>query len=195
MQGQGPARGALTTPPGPATASVLVTHSTHRDRREENPGTPDIGREEEEQPPGELVQEQGKEETRGNYSGEVLERLRKKLGEEKNKEDRGIIKLRKKTREMERYLGEGAGGVYPATYMEILVWDKGYRREREGVVLGLERAIDLIELAEEEQGQQVPPPQSSPHPGHPASGGTPQNCQNTEDDEELFAGGEEEVTT
>ena len=59
------------------------------------------------------------------------------------------------------------------------------------MVLGLERAIDLIELVEEEQDQQAPPPQSSPHPGHRASGGTPQNCQNTEDDEELLAGGEE----
>ena len=51
------------------------------------------------------------------------------------------------------------------------------------MVLGLERAIDLIELVEEEQGRQAPPPQ----PGHPASGGTPQ----TEEDEELLADGEE----
>ena len=33
---------------------------------------------------------------------------------------------------MEIYLGEGAGVVYRATYMEILVRDEGYRRERMG---------------------------------------------------------------
>ena len=42
--------------------------------------------------------------------------------------------------------------------MELLLRDEGYHREREGVVLGLEAAIDLVELAEEEQGQQAPPP-------------------------------------
>ena len=93
------------------------------------PHTPREGREE---GPKEPAQEQGKEETCGNYPGEVLKTLSKKLGEEKNKEDRGIIKLWKKAREMEIYLGEGAGVVYRATYMEILVRDEGYRRERMG---------------------------------------------------------------
>ena len=77
---------------------------------------------------------------------------------------------------------------------------EGYRREREGVVLGLEAAIDLVELAEEEQDQQAPTPRSSPHPGRPVSGrtpedqksrGTPQNRQSTEDGEGLLAGHEE----
>ena len=70
--------------------------------------------------------------------------------------------------------------------------DEGYRREREVVALGLEAAINLVELAEEEKVQQAPSPQSSPHPGRPDSrrtpedqkfGGTPQNCQGTEDGE------------
>ena len=39
--------------------------------------------------------------------------------------------------------------------------------EREGVVWGLERAMDLIGMAEEEQGQQAPPPQPSSHLGQP----------------------------
>ena len=43
----------------------------------------------------------------------------------------------------------------------------------------------------DEQDQQVPPPQFSPHPGHPAFRGNPQNCQSTEDGEGLLAGGEE----
>ena len=92
---------------------------------------------------------------------------------------------------MERYLGEGAGGVYRPVYMELLALDEGYSREREGVVLGLERAIDLVELGEEDPDQQVPPPQPSLHPGSPASGGTPQNFQSTEGGEELLAGDEE----
>ena len=66
--------------------------------------------------------------------------------------------------------------------------------------MGLETAIDLVELAEEEQGEHVPPPRSSPHPGCPVSGrtpedqksgGTPQNCQSIKDREGLLAGGEE----
>ena len=59
---------------------------------------------------------------------------------------------------------------------------------------------DLVELAEEEQDQQVSPPQFSPHPGRPGSGKTPedqksretpQNCQSTEDGKGVLAGGEE----
>ena len=61
--------------------------------------------------------------------------------------------------------------------MEMIERDKGYRREREGVVWGLERAMDLIVMAEEEQGQQAPPPQPSYHLGQHAPRGTPQKCQ------------------
>ena len=84
--------------------------------------------------------------------------------------------------------------------MELLVQHKGYRWEREGVVLGLEAAINLMELAEEEQDQQAPTHRSSPHPGRPVSGrtpegqkfgGTPQNRQSTEDGKGLLAGHEE----
>ena len=41
--------------------------------------------------------------------------------------------------------------------------DEGHRREQEGVVWGLERAMALIEMVEEEQGQKAPPPQPSYH--------------------------------
>ena len=63
-QGQGPARGAWTNPPGPATAPIQVPPRTPREGREEDPEEP--------------AQEQGKEETRGNSTGEVLEGLRRK---------------------------------------------------------------------------------------------------------------------
>ena len=43
--------------------------------------------------------------------------------------------------------------------MELLERYKKYCREREGMVLGLERAIDLVEMAEEEPDQQRSHPQ------------------------------------
>ena len=145
------------------------------------------------------AQEQGKEETCGNSTGEVLKGLCRKLEEEKNQEDRPTVKLWKKIREREKSFGEGSVGLDRPIYMELLLQDEGYHREQEGVVLGLEAAIDLVELAEEEQGQQAPPPRSSPHPGCPVSGrtpedqksgGTPQNRQSTEDGKVLLAGSE-----
>ena len=63
---------------------------------------------------------------------------------------------------MKRSLGGGAGGAYRPVYLELLVRDERYRREREGVIIGLERAIDLVELEEEELEQQVPSLQASP---------------------------------
>ena len=49
---------------------------------------------------------------------------------------------------MKRSLGGGAGGAYRPVYMELLARDERYRREREGVVIGIERAIDLLEMEE-----------------------------------------------
>ena len=165
-QGQSPARGGLTThPPGPATDPIQAPPNTLREGREGDPGTTYIEIEEEKQPPGETAQEQGKEEMHGNSAGEVLEGLRRKLEEEKNQEERHTLKLWKKIRERERSFSEGIGGLDWPTYMELLVQHEGYRRERKGVVLGLEAAINLMELAEEEQDQQAPTPQSSPQPG------------------------------
>ena len=137
---------------------------------------------------------------RGNSTGEVHEGLCRKLEEEKNQEDRRTLKLRKKIPEREIAFEEGTGGLDRHIYMGLLMRDEGYRRERDGVVLGLEAAIDLVEQAEEEQGQQAPPPRSSTHPGRPVpgrtpedqkSGGTPQNRQSTEEGKGLLAGHEE----
>ena len=139
--------------------------------------------------PKDTAREKGKEDSSSNYPGGILERLRKKLREEIHKEDRGIIKLRKKIQKREIYFGGGAKVEYRAAHREIILRDEEYRMEREGLVLGLERAIDIIDLVEEEQGRQVPPPQSNPHPEHPASGGFPQDCQKIEEDEEVPADG------
>ena len=67
-------------------------------------------------------------------------------------------------------------------------------------MLGLEAAMDLVELAEEEQDQQAPTHQSGPHPERPVvgstpddrkPGGTPQNCPNAEEAEGLLESSEE----
>ena len=65
-------------------------------------------------------------------------------------------------------------------YTELLVRVEGYHRERERVVVGLEAALDLVELAEEEQDQQAQTPQY-----------TPQDGRSTKEDEGLLAGHEE----
>ena len=110
---------------------------------------------------------------------EALGGVRRKLEEEKDKEVRGVIKLRKKSQDMERSLGGGAGGAYRPVYLELLARDERYRREREGVITGIERAIDLVELEEEELEQQVPSLQASPQPESPAHRKTPHNVQST----------------
>ena len=43
--------------------------------------------------------------------------------------------------------------------MEMLSRDEGRRLELDGVEWGLERALDLIDMPEEEQGHQAPHPQ------------------------------------
>ena len=99
----------------------------------------------------EMLGQEEEEETPGNSTGKALEGLRRKLEEEKNQEERHTLELRKKIQEREKSFSEGSGGVDRPTHMELLVQHEGYRRERKGVVLGLEAAIDLVELAEEEQ--------------------------------------------
>ena len=174
-QGQGPARGMATgSPQGPATATIQVPPSAPREGCEEHPGTTDLDIEEEGQPPGEPGKEQGNEETSGSAS-KAFGRLRRKVEEEKNQEEGHTLELRKKIQEREKSFSEGSRGVDRPTHMELLVQHKGYRWEREGVVLVLEAAINLMELAEEEQDQQAPTPRSSPHPGRPVSRRTPED--------------------
>ena len=120
----------------------------------------------------------------GNSISKVLEGLCRMLKEEKDKEFRGILKMRKKIQNLKKYLDEGSGGAYRQVWRELLERYKKYCTEREGMVLGLERAIDLVEQAEGKQGQQAPPPRSSPHPRvteDQKSIGTPQDRQSTEE--------------
>ena len=141
------ASGGRPHPSGPAIDPIQAPPNTPRGGKEEDPGEP--------------AQEQGKEETRGNSAGEVLEGLRRKLEEERNQEERHTLKLRKTIRERERSFSEGIGGLDRPTYMELMVQHEGYHREREGRVLGLEVAIDIVEKAEEKQEQQTSIPLSA----------------------------------
>ena len=93
---------------------------------------------------------------------EALVGVCRKLEEEKNKEVRELIQLSKKIQDMKKSLAKGAGGVYRPAYRELIRRNEGYHREREGVEIGLERAIDLIEQVEEEPEQQGSPPAHPP---------------------------------
>ena len=75
--------------------------------------------------------------------------------------------------------------------MESLERDEKYCKEREGIVVGLEKAIDIVEMEEEKQDQQRRPPQPSPRPVRPTPGRTPQNYQKITEGEGLLAGEEE----
>ena len=59
------------------------------------------------------------------------------------------------------------------------------------MVIGIERAIDIVEMEEKEQAQQRPHPQPTPHPVSPAPRETAQTYQGTENGEGLLAGDEE----
>ena len=78
------------------------------------------------------------------------------------------MKLRKKIHDLKKYLDEGSGGAYRQVYVESIERNEKYCQEREGMVLGLEKAIDTVKMEEKEQDQQRPPPQPSPHPVRPA---------------------------
>ena len=81
------------------------------------------------QPIREGAQEQRKEETRGNSISEFLEGLRRKLEEEKEKEVRGILKMRMKIQNLKRYLEEGSGGAYQQIQRESLERYEKHRTE------------------------------------------------------------------
>ena len=75
-----------------------------------------------------------------------------------------------KIQNLKRYLGEGSGGAYRQIQREALERYENYCTERESMVQGLDRAIDLVEQAKEKQDKQAPPPLSSPHPERPVHG-------------------------
>ena len=100
------------------------------------------------------------------------------------------MKLRKKIHDLKKYLNAGFGGAYRQVHRESLERHEKYCKEREGIVVGLDKAIDIVEIEEEEQDQQRRPPQPSPHPGRPTPGRTPQNFQRITEGEELLTGDE-----
>ena len=57
--------------------------------------------------------------------------------------------------------------------MESLERDEKYGKEREGIVAGLEKAIDIVEMKEEKQDQPRHPPKPSPRPECKTPGRTP----------------------
>ena len=83
-----------------------------------------------------IAREQRKEGKHTNYREEILEGVRKKIEKEIDKEDRGILNLRKKAQERDTYLNGGAGGEYKAAHREMQERDKERRLEQDGVVGG-----------------------------------------------------------
>ena len=69
--------------------------------------------------------------------------------------------------------------------------DEERRLELDGVVWGLERALDLIEIAEEKQGQPAPHPLPRVHSEQPDPRREPQKGQNKEDEKLLIDGGDD----
>ena len=69
--------------------------------------------------------------------------------------------------------------------------DEERRVELDGVVLGLERALDIVNIVEEEQGQPAPHPLPRVHSEQPDPGREPQKGQNKEDEKLLIDGGDE----
>ena len=122
---------------------------------------------------------------------EALRGIRGKLENEKDKEVRGVMKQRKKIHDLKKYLDESSGGTYRQVNMESLERYKKDCKEREGMVLGFEKAIVIVEMEEEEQDQRMLTPKPIPYPVHPTLGRTPHNRQNTTEGEGLLAGEEE----
>ena len=131
---------------------------------------------------------QRKEGKRSIYCKEFLEGVRKKIRKEIYKEDIGILNLRKKAQERDTYLSGGAGGEYKAAHREIQAREEERYLELDGVVEGLERALVIINIAEEEQGQPASHPGPRAHSEQPSPGRKPQKGQNKVDDKLLIDG-------
>ena len=92
----------------------------------------------------------------GEERKEAFKEIREKLEAEKDKEVRGILKRRKQIQDMKKDLDQGSGGKYRQVYMELLERDQKYCKEREGIVVGIEKAIALVEIEEEKQNHPSP---------------------------------------
>ena len=143
--GQGHGRGAETASTDRAKAPVQATHHISREGREEDPETTDTEAEGEETPSRKTAQGQRQKETRGNSTSKFLEGLRKELEEEKDKEVRGISKMKIKILNLKRHLGKNPVGAHRQIQGEVIERYENYCTEQKGMVQGLERAIELVE--------------------------------------------------
>ena len=108
---------------------------------------------------------------------EALNEIREQLEAEKDKEARGVLKRRKQIHDTKKDLDQGSGGKYRQVRMESLERDEKYCKEREGIVVGLEKAIAIVEMEDEKQDQPRHPPQHSPRPARNTPRRTPQMLQ------------------
>ena len=81
------------------------------------------------------------------------EEERKKLEEERERTERINARVRKKIRSREKSYKEGSGGLNQQTYHDLQNQDKGKLRESEGMIAGLDWAIEIKEQAGRATGQ------------------------------------------
>ena len=76
----------------------------------------------------------------------------KKIWEKLEEEKQGTAwlntRLREKIRDRERSYHKGFVGMDQQTYRDLQDWDEGYHREHEGVMAGLDWAMDIVERGE-----------------------------------------------
>ena len=82
--------------------------------------------------------------------------------------------MRMKIQNLKRYLGEDSGGAFWQIQREVIERHENYCTEHEGMVQGLERAIELVEQAREKQDNHATPPRSSPLPECLVNGRAPE---------------------
>ena len=123
---------------------------------------------------------------------EAFKEIREKLEAEKDKEVRGVLKRRKKIHDMKKDLDQGSGGEYRQVHMESIERDQKYCREHEGMVVGLVKAIAIVEIEEEKQNQQGHTPQPRSRPAHNKPRKIPQMLQRSTEGEGSLAGEMEE---
>ena len=101
----------------------------------------------------------------GNNSiSEILKGSRRKLEEEKEREIRGICKIRMKVKNLKKDPNEGPREENQQRRKRSIEKYEKQCTEREGKVIGLEMAIDFVEQSKEGHSNRAPSPWSSPQP-------------------------------
>ena len=120
-----------------------------------------------------------------NSVRQILEGSHRKLEEEKEKEIRGICKIRMKVKNLKKDPNKGPRGKNQQRQRRTIEKYKKQCMEREGKIIGLERAIDFIdqagpvygktlkleETAETEANPQTPPREPKPSQYNPQPAG------------------------